>query len=373
MSDYLTCSGLTVGYDGVPLIRDITLEIQKGEIVTLIGPNGSGKSTILKSITRQLKALAGTVEVGSARLEALSGRELALRMAVVLTDRTHPELMTCRDVAAAGRYPHTGRMGLLTDADRGMVESALAAVRALDIADRDFNAISDGQRQRVLLARALCQQPEILVLDEPTSYLDVRHKLELLAILRRLAKEDGITIVLSLHEIDLAQKISDRVICVKGETIPRFGTPEEVFTEETIRELYGLDAGAYDPLFGSVELPRPQGAARALVLCGGGSGAPVFRRLQRRGVPFAAAVLYEGDVDCRLARRLAVETVEEAPFEPIGDAAFARAKALIDRCEAVIDARPPIGACNRRMAELIRLAEATGKCRAFIPPAGERA
>ena len=213
---YFHLDHLTVGYDKKPLIKDICIGIEKGEIVTLIGPNGSGKSTILKSITRQLKLVGGNVEFDGKNLHELSFRELSTKMAVVLTERMKPELMTCHDIVATGRYPYTGRLGMLTREDEEKVEKAMRAVHAEELGGRDFNAISDGQRQRVLLARAICQEPEVIILDEPTSFLDIRHKLELLAILRRMAKEKGITVIMSLHEIDLAQKISDKIICVKG-------------------------------------------------------------------------------------------------------------------------------------------------------------
>lgn len=242
---YFHLDHLTVGYDKKPLIKDICIGIEKGEIVTLIGPNGSGKSTILKSITRQLKLVGGNVEFDGKNLHELSFRELSTKMAVVLTERMKPELMTCHDIVATGRYPYTGRLGMLTREDEEKVEKAMRAVHAEELGGRDFNAISDGQRQRVLLARAICQEPEVIILDEPTSFLDIRHKLELLAILRRMAKEKGITVIMSLHEIDLAQKISDKVVCVKGDRIAGFGNPEEIFTEEKIRELYGIDNGYY--------------------------------------------------------------------------------------------------------------------------------
>ena len=206
---YFHLDHLTVGYDKKPLIKDICIGIEKGEIVTLIGPNGSGKSTILKSITRQLKLVGGNVEFDGKNLHELSFRELSTKMAVVLTERMKPELMTCHDIVATGRYPYTGRLGMLTREDEEKVEKAMRAVHAEELGGRDFNAISDGQRQRVLLARAICQEPEVIILDEPTSFLDIRHKLELLAILRRMAKEKGITVIMSLHEIDLAQKIAD--------------------------------------------------------------------------------------------------------------------------------------------------------------------
>ena len=167
---------MTVGYRGVPLIRDIALRVHRGEILTLIGPNGSGKSTILKSLIRQLALIGGTVYLDGKSLQTLPERDLARTMSVLLTEHVRPELMTCWDVAAAGRYPYTGRLGLLSDEDRAKVDEALALVGADELADRDFSCISDGQRQRVLLARAICQEPEVIVLDEPTSFLDIRYK-----------------------------------------------------------------------------------------------------------------------------------------------------------------------------------------------------
>ncbi len=354
---YFTTRQLTVGYDGVPLIHDITIDIARGEIVTLIGPNGSGKSTILKSITRQLRMIGGQVFIESEELRKLSYKDLSTRMAVVLTERMKPELMTCRDIVATGRYPYTGRLGILSAEDEIKVEAAMDAVHALELRNRDFNAISDGQRQRVLLARAICQEPEIIILDEPTSFLDIRHKLQLLSILRKMAKEKGITVIMSLHEIDLAQKISDKIICVKGDHIARSGPPEKVFDADAIRELYEIDQGSFDPLFGSIELPRPEGEPQALVLSACGTGIPVYRSLQKQGVPFVAGILYSNDIDCRLARVLAAEVIEERPFMPIGDDAFNRALHWIERLPRVINAGVEIGQTNARMAELIERAK----------------
>ena len=363
---YFQTKNLAVGYDGQTLIRDITIDVEKGEIVTLIGPNGAGKSTILKSITRQLKTIAGTVTIDRADLKRLSLKELATRMAVVLTERMKPELMTCRDIVATGRYPYTGRLGILTAEDEAKVDSAMEAVHALELSDRDFNAISDGQRQRILLARAICQEPEIIILDEPTSFLDIRHKLELLSILRGMAKEKGITVIMSLHEIDLAQKVSDKILCVKGETIDAYGTPEQVFEEENIRALYDIEQGFFDPCFGSIELPRPVGEPKILVLSACGTGIPVYRALQKKNLPFCAGILYTNDLDYRLARLLASEVVTEKPFHEIGDAALNRAMELVQKCDTVIDAGVELGPCNRRMEEVLRAAEQENKLKRKI-------
>jgi len=361
MADYhFTLDALTVGYDGKPLIRDINVGIGKGEIITLIGPNGAGKSTILKSITRQLSWIGGSVLHEDRNLKSFSWKEIAEKMAVMLTERMHPELMTCHDVAASGRYPYTGRLGILTAEDERKVDEALRAVRAEELGPKDFNAISDGQKQRVLLARAFCQEPDILVLDEPTSFLDVRHKLDLLSILKNMAEKNGITVILSLHEIDLAMKISDKILCVKGDRIFAYGTPDEIFREDRIRDLYDIDNGFFDPLFGSIELPRITGEPEVFVISSGGTGIPVYRRLQKERKAFACGPLWTNDVDYRLAQLLAAEIVTVEPFCPLSGEIVEKAKEMMDRCGCVINAGVEIGPGNEAVRELLSYAKEKG-------------
>ena len=288
MEPYLYTARLAVGYGGKPLIENICLHVRRGEIMTLIGPNGAGKSTILKTLARQLTPMAGAVYLDKQALGQMAEKELAQRLAIVTTERIDPELMTCRDIISTGRYPYTGRLGLLRAEDRTIVENALAQVHAGELAELPFAQVSDGQRQRVLLARALCQQPDVILLDEPTSFLDIHHKLELLDILKTLVRQQRLAVVMSLHELDLAQRVSDTVVCVEKNGALRMGPPEQIFTEENIRALYGLTQESYNPLFGCAELPPVQGEPQIFVIGGGGSGIPVYRRLQRMGVPFAA-------------------------------------------------------------------------------------
>lgn len=360
-SNYFEMKDLSVGYNGKALIRDICIDIKKGEIVTLIGPNGAGKSTILKSITRQLEIIRGNVVFDGSDIKAMSYKALASKMAVVLTERIKVELMTCHDIVATGRYPYTGRLGILSYEDEEKVDKALETVHAQELGNRDFTAISDGQRQRVLLARAICQEPDIIILDEPTSFLDVRHKLELLSILRNMAKEKGITVIMSLHEIDLAEKISDKIICVKGETIFNYGAPEDIFIEEDIRKLYDIDNGYFDPLYGSIELPKPEGEPDVLVISSGGRGIPVYRKLQKETRAFTAGILYPGDNDYQLARLLASEIIEEKPFCRFSDETLAKAEEAISKCSQVIYAGADIGDFNKELLELVEKARALGK------------
>lgn len=241
---------LSVGYAGRIVAEGVEIELRAGEIVTLIGSNGSGKSTLLKTIAAQLEPIGGMVWIAGKPQKEISGKELAQRLALVLTMQLQTDRMTCEDVVSAGRYPYTGRLGILSEEDREKVEAAMKMTDALELKDADFHAISDGQRQRVLLARAICQEPEVILLDEPTSFLDIKYKLELLSVLKRMAEEKGTAILLTLHEPELARKISDKVICVKDGRIEKIGSPEQVLTEEYICHLYDLEKTEYQLYFG---------------------------------------------------------------------------------------------------------------------------
>ena len=223
---YFHLDQLTVGYNGKPLIDQIQVGIHKGEIVTLIGPNGSGKSTILKSITRQLKILGGKVLYEENDLHKLSYKELSTRMAVVLTERMRPELMTCHDIVATGRYPYTGRLGILSREDEDKVDEAMRIVHAEELGSRDFNAISDGQRQRVLLARAICQEPEIIILDEPTVGLDPKQIIEIRELIRKLAKKH--TVILSSHILAEVREVCDYIMIISGGKLVASDTTENL-------------------------------------------------------------------------------------------------------------------------------------------------
>ncbi len=345
---------LTAGYNGTPVVRDISIHIRRGEILTLIGPNGAGKSTILKSLTRRLAPLEGAVYLDGRPINELSGSETAKRLSVLMTEHAKPEYMSCFEVAAAGRYPYTGRMGILSDNDKKCVWTALELVHAEELAEHDFTQLSDGQKQRILLARAICQEPEVLVLDEPTSFLDIRYKQSMLETLGKLAKEKRLAVVMSLHEIDLAKKISDGVLCVKDGRADRYGTPEEVFSGDYIGELYGLESGSYNELSGGLELEAVRGTPRVFVIGGNGSGIPEYRRLRRDGIPFAAGILHKNDLDYPVASRLAAEIVTECAYYPISENAILHAKALIDKCEQVIcklKTFGPLNDANRLLAQ----------------------
>ena len=356
----LRAENMTVGYGGVPLIRDIALSVSGGEILTLVGPNGSGKSTILKSLIRELALLDGTVYLDGRDSSRLSAAETARTLAVMMTGRIAPERMTCWDVAAAGRYPYTGRLGILGAEDREKVCEALALVHAEELADRDFTCISDGQRQRILLARAICQQPEILLLDEPTSYLDIKYKLEFLSVLQELQKKKGLTVILSLHELELAARVSDRILCVDGAFVEQVGTPEEVFRPGHLSKLFQITQGSFEEESQEMELAAVKGTPEIFVIAGNGSGRNTFRRLQREGIPFAAGLLWENDLDYPAAKALSSRLFSAPAFEPVSEELLEQAMRCMDGCRKVICCRESFGTLEDAQKRLLAYAKARG-------------
>ncbi len=356
----LAADSLAAGYGKNIIVDGLQFSLSRGEILTLIGANGAGKSTVLRTIAAQLPAVSGSVSLSGKRLTDLRENEIARQMAVLLTERLRTERMSCEDVVETGRYPYTGRLGILSAQDRKVVAEAMELTGVTHLRAQDFRQISDGQRQCVMLARAIAQEPAVLLLDEPTSFLDIRHKLRLLTLLRELVRDRNIAVVQSLHELDLAQKFSDRLLCIKNGRADRIGTPEEIFSGEIISELYGLPAGSYNTLYGVAEPESVPGAPEVFVIGGGGNGIPVYRRLQRQGIPFAAGILHENDIDYPAAKALAAVLISEQSFEPIGDAALERAREVMRGCKRVICCVDSFGTMNRGNEQLLSDARKAG-------------
>lgn len=244
MSTELKTRTLDAGYDGKVIVENVNLQVKPGEVLALIGPNGAGKSTLLRTLTAQLPEIRGAVFLSERKMQEIEWGELARKMALVTTERPRPEWMTCREMVASGRYPYTGKLGILSEADWQIAEEALRTVQGEAFGDADYNRISDGQRQRIMLARALCQEPEILVLDEPTSFLDIQFKMDILSVIRRIAKQEKIGVILSMHELEFVPAAADRVACIGGGRVACIGTPEEVITGRNLEQLFGLQEGA---------------------------------------------------------------------------------------------------------------------------------
>lgn len=361
MEYFFRTEQMTVGYQEKALIRDIQIALKKGEILTLIGPNGAGKSTILKSIARQLKLLGGVVYLDRQEITEMSGAQLSQKMAVVFTEKLKTELMTCEDVVATGRYPYTGQFGILSEKDYTIINEAMELVHVTEIRNQDFIRISDGQRQRVMLARAICQEPEIIILDEPTSFLDVKYKLEFLSMLQKLQNQKGLTVIMSLHELELAERISDQILCVRGEYVDRFGTPEQIFQPDYIRSLFDIQTGSFDEENTSMELEAVKDTEEVFVIAGGGTGRAAYRKLQRQQTAFVTGILFENDLDYPVAKALAAEVIKAEAFEPIREALIEKAIQKIDSCKKIICCKNKFGTFEKANETLLAYAEATGK------------
>ncbi len=235
---------LNAGYQKKIIVRNVSLEVSKGEIISLIGPNGGGKSTLLKTISGELRSLGGTVMIGDDEISSIPLKELAKKMSILNTERIRPEHMSAFDVVLSGRLPYSDGFGRGNSEDIEMAQNACKLLGLNELKDKSFLALSDGQKQRTLIARAICQNPEYLIMDEPTSYLDIRHKLELLDVIKKLSSQ-GISIIMSLHELELALKISDRVLLVKEDGEVMIETPAEVIKSGVIKQLYSLTDEMY--------------------------------------------------------------------------------------------------------------------------------
>lgn len=232
---------LKVGYDGVIIVPGFDVELRKGKITSIIGANGCGKSTVLKAIGRILPAEGGTVIVNDVDIKTMKSRDVAKWLAILPQTPTTPGTLTCEELVAYGRYPYQKGMGRLTKEDRDVVSWALEATGMLEFRQREIACLSGGQRQRVWVAMALAQQTNIVLLDEPTTYLDLSHQLEVLEILKHLNREQGTTIVMVLHDLNLASRYSDYLLAMKDGQIARYGTPEEVMTRDVLAECFFID------------------------------------------------------------------------------------------------------------------------------------
>ncbi len=240
MSIAIRAERLHVRHPGIDFdsLRDVSIDVIQGEILTLLGPNGSGKSTLLRTIGRELKARSGAVSMGETDLAVISRRDLARRMARLPQDPLSPEGLTVGELVEYGRHPHRGFFSRAEAGNADHVTEMLQAVEMGDMRHRSLETLSGGERRRAWIAMALAQEPEFLLLDEPTSALDLRHQCELLELLTRLNRERGTTIVLSLHDLEQASQIADRVALLCRGRVYDVGTPVEILTEETLLDVF---------------------------------------------------------------------------------------------------------------------------------------
>ncbi len=357
---FLSTEELKVGYKKSIVVDHVNVDLNRGEILCLLGPNGCGKSTILKTITDHIKRIGGSITVLGRDLNDLSIKDRAKEMSVVLTERIAPGMMLAEEVVATGRYPHTSYSGRLKEQDWDIINESIEVVDGEKLRNKEFQSLSDGEKQRIMIARAICQEADIMVLDEPTSFLDIKFKIELLNILKKLSIEKNKTIIMSLHEIDLVPKIADKALLIKSGKIYRYGAPEDIITDESIREVYDLKGGSFNTTIGNVELPTMVECPEVFVVGGGGKATKIYRALNKKGIGFYSGILFKNDIDYNVSKTLAYQTIEEDGFINMKPEKIAKAKAYIERCYAVIDSGVSLEGINRGNYELLRFATQKG-------------
>jgi iron complex transport system ATP-binding protein len=248
----LSTRALTLGYEGRVVVSSLDLVVPTSKITVLVGSNGSGKSTLLRGMARLLKPQSGSVVLDGAEIQSLSTRVVAKRLGLLPQGPVAPEGLSVRDLVAQGRYPHQGWLRQWSDEDEAMTIKALEATNTLQFADKAVDALSGGERQRAWIAMVLAQGTEILLLDEPTTYLDMAHQLEVLDLLEELNAEDGRTIVMVLHDINQACRYAQYLVAIKHGAVSVAGDPAQVVTEAMIRDVFGVDCHiGVDPVAGT--------------------------------------------------------------------------------------------------------------------------
>lgn len=233
---------LKIGYESKIVVDEFNFKVNEGEIVSLIGPNGSGKSTVLKVISRLMNSTEGVVYLDGCDIHKMPTKEVSQKLSILSQYHSTPPDFTVEELVGYGRMPHRKWYETKTMEDEEIIEWALKQTRAEKFRDRSVNSLSGGERQRAWIAMALAQKPKILLLDEPTTYLDICHQIEVMELVNKLNKELGLTVVMVLHDLNQAVRYSHRLVVIKDGRFVMEGTPEEVLTKELLREVYHVEA-----------------------------------------------------------------------------------------------------------------------------------
>ncbi len=361
--------GVSAGYDRNLVIENLSLKVAEGEMAALLGPNGAGKSTLLRTLTGLLKPSAGVIRLYGADLTRLKAAERARLIAVVPQDFNTPMAYTVAELAMMGRTALLKSWQQPTLADIQIVERALVYTDVSDLRDRPLDALSGGEKQRAVIAMALAQEPRIIVMDEPTTHLDLNHSLEIMQIVERLNREQGVTVLMTSHDLNLAAEFCRRLILMDHGRVVADGVPGAVLKENTLREVYHCDLRIREDVLSGklfvvparrLSLPQSASAARVHVIAGGGSGGELLRRLALCGYRVSCGVLNQLDSDAQTAAALGMDLALEKPFSPIGAEALNRARQLAADAKAVIVCEVPFGPGNVINLELAEQARQRG-------------
>ncbi|MDD2421195.1 MAG: ABC transporter ATP-binding protein [Heliobacteriaceae bacterium] len=361
--------GVECAYGATPVLHGVDFSVVKGSFTGIIGPNGSGKSTLMHCISRVLRPLRGTVLLDGNNLYNLHPGVVARKMAVVPQETAVNFAFSVAEVVMMGRSPHLHRFQLEGEKDYAVVSRMLALTDTLHLVDRPVTEISGGERQRVIIAKALAQEPEIILLDEPTAHLDISQQVAILGLLQRLNRELGLTVVGIFHDLNLAAEYCDSLILVQKGQVHAVGPPEMVLTAENIKAVYGAEVLVrQNPVTGRPAVMLAAGGGRPAVprgrvhvVCGGGAGAALLGLLTRHGYLVSTGVLNIGDIDWEAARCLGLSLVEEAAFCPVSPERHQANLALIKQADACVMVNIPFGRGNLDNLAAVAQARAWGK------------
>lgn len=368
----LDVHGITYSYSAVPALEGVTFQVRPGDMIAVIGPNGSGKSTLIKCLSRALRPKRGAVLLYGRDLWSYSPRETAQRMAVVPQETVTEFEFTVAEVVLMGRQPHIpGLLKRESPQDLATVRKAMELTSTLHLAERPLSSLSGGERQRVVIARALAQEPEVLLLDEPTSHLDITYQAEILELLEYLNRTQKISIIAVIHDLNLAARYFPQVILLGGGKIVALGPTEKVITTPNMKKAYNseilLSRHPWNGQLFITLLPRrsalsPGEGPRPVVhlVGGGGTGAGLMEAMFRCGWTVTAGVLNRGDTDWEQGRLLGIEMVEIPPFAPITNEDHRRNLSLMKRADCLVLASVPFGQGNIQNLFALEEAQAGG-------------
>lgn len=375
MTILLNVKDLGFRYGNKEILKDINFKLNEGEFVGILGPNGSGKTTLLNNINRWLKPYKGCILVDNMDIMQFTPKKLARQIATVPQNTFIDTTFPVWKVVMMGRYPYLKKFESEKETDFLKVKKAMLFMNVWHLRERPINILSGGERQRVIIARALAQHPKLLLLDEPTSNLDINYQYELLYLLKRLCVDRKLTILTILHDINLASMFCDKIILLKNHKVFKMGPLTDVITEENIKEVFDIKVKVkYDedicrpiviPLANKgVDRSEDESQERIHVICGGGKGRELLKFLNIRGYKVSTGVLNVGDSDWKTAKSLGLNVVEEKPFSPISNKNLIKNKRYMYNSNKVILASIPFGYCN--LKNLICVEDVMDKLQVYI-------
>ncbi len=363
MSEFsIRAEDLSCGYGDKDVLKRINFSVEKNEFMGIIGPNASGKSTLLRTIDRVIEPGEGSVFLDERDIQELDKKEIAREMSVVPQEFSTNYSFSVLQVVTLGRTPHLSPLEMEDEEDISIVEESMKRTDTWELADRSFTELSGGEKQRVVIAKALAQEPSVLLLDEPINHLDINNQLEVLDLIRSLADKGEKTIISTFHDLNTAARYCDSLILLHDKKIHDHGPPDEVLSEDNIKEVYGADVAvrrqpetdtiSVTPLTASFVEEEESPNYKIHLICGGGTGEVMMHPLLRQGHQVTAGVLSPLDDDYKEARRLGISLVEGSPFQPIGEKAVERNRKLVESSDLLIVTDMPIGEGNLKNLEL---------------------